>query len=169
MMNELEFFAICPVKKVSVWSDYTVHWIFLFSSTNLRLHLLHTSKLVDIVCTYSQKNILHWYLQFKEISKTLQRLKLFSHFNTTVFLNILCKNKRCAYNIAIQNNSNFPLHYANCSAKLGLCFYLDVLNSELSQYVQETTLVMLIQQMSHLICIWRSDANDVNYSSSLAK
>ena len=38
MMNELEFFAICPVKKVSVWSDYTVHWIFLFSSTNLKIH-----------------------------------------------------------------------------------------------------------------------------------
>ena len=36
MMNELEFFAICPVKKESVWSDYTVHWIFLFSSTNSR-------------------------------------------------------------------------------------------------------------------------------------
>ena len=61
MMNELEFFAICPVKKVSVWSDYTVHWIFLFSSTNLRLHILHTSKLVHIAHTwqFSFRKIFH--------------------------------------------------------------------------------------------------------------
>ena len=67
MMNELEFFAICPVKKVSVWSDYTVHWIFLFSSTNLKLlHILNTSKLVHIACTYLTirflGDLLNWFV-----------------------------------------------------------------------------------------------------------